>query len=64
VQEVIWVEGSTQPADDYKFLYANGNAIHHLGTGFSYIRESYQQSRGYNLLVTGYVIYNTMRSLV
>jgi exonuclease III len=34
VQEVRWVEGGSQPADNYTFLYGNGNADHHLGTGF------------------------------
>jgi len=34
VQEVIWVEGGSQPADDYTFFCGNGNANHHLGTGF------------------------------
>jgi hypothetical protein len=24
----------TKPADDYTFFYGNGNADHHLGTGF------------------------------
>jgi hypothetical protein len=34
VQEVRWIEGGSQPADDFTFLYANGNANHHLGIGF------------------------------
>jgi len=34
VQEVRWDEGGSQPADDYTFLYGNGNANHHLATGF------------------------------
>jgi len=34
VQEVRWVEGGSQPADDYTFFYGNENADHHLGTDF------------------------------
>jgi hypothetical protein len=32
VQEVRWDKGGTELADDYTFLYVNGNADHHLGT--------------------------------
>jgi hypothetical protein len=34
VQQIKWVEGGGQPADDCTFFYGNGNANHHLGTGF------------------------------
>jgi hypothetical protein len=34
VQEVRWDKGGTEPAGDYTFFYGNGNADHHLGTGF------------------------------
>jgi hypothetical protein len=34
VQEIRWVEGGSQPADDYTFFCENVNANHHLGTGF------------------------------
>jgi exonuclease III len=34
VQEVRWDKGGTEPAGDYTFFYANGNADYHLGTGF------------------------------
>jgi hypothetical protein len=34
VQEVRWDNGGTEPAGDYTFFYGNGNADHHLGTGF------------------------------
>jgi exonuclease III len=34
VQEVRWDKGGTEPAGDYTFFYENGNADHHLGTGF------------------------------
>jgi exonuclease III len=34
VQEVRWDKGGTVPAGDYTFFYGNGNADHHLGTGF------------------------------
>jgi hypothetical protein len=33
-QEVRWVEDGSLPADDYMFLYRNGNVNHHFGTGF------------------------------
>jgi hypothetical protein len=35
VQEVRWDKVDTEPADNYTFFYRNGNADHHLGTGFS-----------------------------
>jgi len=57
VQEVRWGNGDSEPADDYTFLWGNGNANHHLGMHFViYIRESYQQLRGQNLLLVGYDI--------
>jgi exonuclease III len=34
VQEVRWDRDGTEPAGDYTFFYGNGNADHHLGTGF------------------------------
>jgi hypothetical protein len=34
VQEVRWDKGGTKLAGDYTFFYGNGNADHHLGTGF------------------------------
>jgi exonuclease III len=34
VQEVRWDKGGTEPAGNYTFFYENGNADHHLGTGF------------------------------
>jgi hypothetical protein len=42
VQEVRGIKGGSQQADGYTFFCRNGNADCHLGTGFSYIRESYQ----------------------
>jgi hypothetical protein len=34
VQEVRWDKGGTEPADDYAFLYGNGNSDRRLGMGF------------------------------
>jgi hypothetical protein len=34
VKEVRWDEGGAEPSDEYTFFYGNGNADHHLGTGF------------------------------
>jgi exonuclease III len=46
VQEVRWDRGGTEPAGEYIFFYGKGHENHELGTGFLYIRESYQQLRG------------------
>jgi hypothetical protein len=46
VQEVRWKEGGTESAGEYTFFYGRGYENHELGTGFSYIKESYQQLRG------------------
>jgi hypothetical protein len=46
VQEVRCGGGGTEPAGEYAFFYRKGNENHELDTGFSYIRESYQQLRG------------------
>jgi hypothetical protein len=34
VQEVGWEKGGTERAEDYTFLYGQGNGDHQLGTGF------------------------------
>jgi hypothetical protein len=34
VQEVRWVDGGSQPEDDYTFFHRNGNANRHLGRKF------------------------------
>jgi hypothetical protein len=34
VQEVRRDRGGTEPADEYTYLYGNGNENHDLGTGF------------------------------
>jgi hypothetical protein len=46
VQEVRWDGGGTEPVGEYTFFYRKVNENHELNTGFSYIRESYQQLRG------------------
>jgi len=38
VQEVILDEGGSQSAEDYIFLYGNGNVYHHLRTGILHKR--------------------------
>jgi hypothetical protein len=61
VQEVRWEGNDTTPAGEYTLFYGKGNENHEMGTGFLYIRESYQQLRGLSLLVVGC---HTERSLV
>jgi hypothetical protein len=53
VQEVRWEGSCTTPAGECTFCYGKENENHELSTVFSYIRESYQQIRGFSLLVTG-----------
>jgi hypothetical protein len=45
--------GGTESAGEYAFFYGKGKKNHKLGSGFLRIRESYQQLRGFNLLVIG-----------
>jgi hypothetical protein len=45
VQEVRWDGGGTEQAREYTFFYGKKKENHKLGTGFSYIKESYQQLR-------------------
>jgi hypothetical protein len=46
VQEVISDRAGTEPAGEYTFSCGKGNDSLELGTGFSYISESYQQLMG------------------
>jgi hypothetical protein len=49
VKEIRWEGSSTEPAGEYTFFYGKGNENHELGTGFFFMRESYQQLRGLSL---------------
>jgi hypothetical protein len=62
VKEVRRNKYGSQHADDYTFLYRNGNVNHHVGTGFLYLRKTAQQLGGYNLLGQD-VVYDTKRSV-
>jgi hypothetical protein len=42
VQDVRWGGGGTESESEYTFFYGKVNGNHELGTGFSYIRGSYQ----------------------
>jgi hypothetical protein len=53
VQKVRWDSVGTEPAGEHIFFYGKGSKNHVLGTGFLYIRETYQQSRGKSLLKIG-----------
>jgi hypothetical protein len=54
LQEVRWDGGGTESAGEYTFFCGKGNENHELGTGFLYIRKSYQQLRGKSLSMIGY----------
>jgi hypothetical protein len=53
VQEVRWEKGGTERAQDYTFFHGQGNGDHQVGTGFLYMRESYQRLGEWSVLVTG-----------
>jgi hypothetical protein len=38
-------KGGTEPAGDYTFFYGNGNADHHLGTGF-FVHDHFSRKEG------------------
>jgi hypothetical protein len=45
VQEVKWNRGGMEPAGEYTHFCGKGNENPELGTGFLYVRGSYQQLR-------------------
>jgi hypothetical protein len=49
-------QGWHRTSSDYAFSYGKQHESHELGSSFSFIRESYQQLRGYSLLMIGYCI--------
>jgi hypothetical protein len=52
-QEVRWEGSGTVPTREYTFCMERGIKTINLVQGFLYIRESYQQLRGFSLLVIG-----------
>jgi len=63
VQEIRWIEGGSQPEDDFTFVCGNGNANHHLGASLFVHKEILSAVKRYNLLVK-VVVYYTNRSFV
>jgi len=64
IQEIRFVEGGIQTAEDYIFFYGNGNANHHFEMT-SYKMGRHRQLRGLNLLLTGnHMAHSTRRLLV
>jgi hypothetical protein len=53
VQEVRWEKGGTERAEDYTFLYGQGNGDHQLGTGFFVHKRTYQRLEERSSLVIG-----------
>jgi hypothetical protein len=47
---VRW-EGSDTASAEHTFFYEKGNENREFGTGFLYVRESYQQFSGLSLLM-------------
>jgi hypothetical protein len=45
VHEIRWDGGGNEPEAGYTIFYGKASENHELGTGFSYIREPYQQLR-------------------
>jgi hypothetical protein len=52
VQEVRWEGSGTTPAE-YTFFYGKEKKNHELDAEFLYVREPYQQLRGFSLFVNG-----------
>jgi len=64
VAQEVRDNGGSEPAKDNTLFCGDGDAIHHLGTGFSYMGESDQEFREQKLLVARCRIYNTLKSRV
>ena len=56
VQEVRWEGSGTLESGNYTLFYGEGNANHQPGTGFLLIGELGQQSKRWNLSVTGFLV--------
>jgi hypothetical protein len=63
VQEVRWVKGGTEWAEDYTFFYGAGNEDHQLGTGFIVRRIIVSAVRRVDIICDR-MSYNVKRSLV
>jgi hypothetical protein len=59
----IGLVSGTEPAGDYTFFYGNGNADHHLGTGF-FVHKRIISAVKRVEFISDRMSYNIKRSLV